>query len=136
MDAAAVTSIISAEVQVVHRSDIQVVCDQIVRHARPHKVILFGSHAAGAAMADSDVDLLVILPFEGSAIQKEVEVSLGIRHEFPLDLLVRTPEQIAYRLSIGDPFIREIMEKGQVLYDAAGVGVGAVPTCGRSSGEA
>lgn len=109
----------------IDQSQIQDVCDQIVRQTRPQKVILFGSHAAGTATADSDVDLLVILPFDGSPIAKEVEVSLGLKHPFSLDLLVRTPEHIAYRLSINDPFIREIMEKGQVLYDAAGAGVGA-----------
>lgn len=35
-----------------------------------------------------------------------------------MDLLVRTPEKIRERLSLGDPFIRSILEKGKVLYEA------------------
>ena len=36
-----------------------------------------------------------------------------------MDLLVRSPEEIAYRLSYNDWFLREITEKGEVLYEAA-----------------
>ena len=54
------------------------------------KVILFGSYAEGTAGQDSDVDLLV-----------------------------RTPEKIRQRLAIGDQFIKDILQGGKVLYEAA-----------------
>jgi hypothetical protein len=56
------------------------------------------------------VDLLVILPFEGKAVAKSVEMRLKIKPPFPVDLLVRTPEKIHERLALGDPFIRSILE--------------------------
>lgn len=103
----------------VNRLDIQETCDTIVREFRPQKVILFGSHASGRPTPDSDVDLLVILPFEGSPVRKAYEIDLRLDHRFPLDLIVRTPEFIERRVALNDCFIREILEKGQVLYDAA-----------------
>ena len=85
----------------------------------PHKVILFGSYAYGQPTSDSDVDLLVITPFEGNWVAKAVEIQLKIRAPFPLDLLVRTPEKVRDRLEMGDGFMREILTKGRVLYEAA-----------------
>src|SRR2546427_622185 len=38
---------------------------------------------------------------------------------FPVDLLVRTPEQIEQRLAMGDPFILDVTSQGKVLYEAA-----------------
>jgi len=36
----------------------------------------------------------------------------------PLDLIVRTPEQVAERIAMNDCFMREIVEKGRTLYEA------------------
>jgi predicted nucleotidyltransferase len=38
---------------------------RVAEEFSPEKIILFGSHAYGTPTEDSDVDLLVILPFEG-----------------------------------------------------------------------
>lgn len=108
----------------VNREDIQVVCDRIVREFRPERVILFGSYATGNPGPDSDVDLLVVMPFEGSPAHKAYEIDLRLEHRFPMDLLVRTPAFIADRLAMNDCFTREIVERGCVLYDAAYAGVG------------
>jgi predicted nucleotidyltransferase len=85
----------------------------------PQRVILFGSYAYGQPTPDSDVDLLVIMPIEGNAVAKAVEIQLRLRPFFPLELLVRTPEKVRERLEIGDGFMREILTKGKVLYEAA-----------------
>jgi len=34
-----------------------------------------------------------------------------------MDVIVRTPAEVAYRLKIGDPFFREVMNKGKVLHE-------------------
>jgi len=86
---------------------------------RPHKVLLFGSYACGNPRSDSDVDLLVVMPLDGDPVDKSVEMRLKLRPRFPLDLLVRTPAKIRERLAIGDDFIRDILEKGKVLYEAS-----------------
>ena len=41
---------------------------QIGREFCADRVVLFGSYAQGSPTEDSDVDLLVILPFEGKVL--------------------------------------------------------------------
>ena len=97
---------------------------RIVQQFHPERIILFGSYAYGRPTADSDVDLLVILPFEGHPARKAAEIRTRVRAPFPMDLLVRTPQQVQRRVEQGDFFMREIMEKGKVLYEAPDQGVG------------
>ncbi|MBI2900247.1 MAG: nucleotidyltransferase domain-containing protein [Planctomycetes bacterium] len=103
----------------VSRSDIASLCDRIAKDCRPTKIILFGSYAWGTPTSDSDVDLLVVLPFSGSPVRKALEIDQRLEHPFPIDFLVRTPEFVEQRLAMNDFFYRDIIEKGQVLYDAA-----------------
>jgi uncharacterized protein len=93
-------------------------CEQIVREFRPQKIILFGSYAYGQPSPDSDVDLLVVMPFPGSSREQAAKIRSRIDTPVALDLLVRTPEQIAGRLAMGDFFMREIVEQGKGLYEA------------------
>ncbi len=90
----------------------------LVREFYPHKVILFGSYARGTATPDSDVDLMVVLPFEGKSVFKSLEIRLKLRPGFPMDLIVRTLENVQKRLEIGDGFMREVLDEGKVLYEA------------------
>jgi predicted nucleotidyltransferase len=98
---------------------IRKVSGQIAQAFRPDRIILFGSYAYGIPTEDSDVDLLVILPNEGKGARKAAEILCSIRPPFPLDLLVRTPDQLRQRLAWNDFFMREIVEKGTVLYAAS-----------------
>jgi predicted nucleotidyltransferase len=82
------------------------------------RVILFGSHARGDANEDSDVDLLVILPFRGRSVDQAVRIHLELRPPFPVDLIVRTPQAIQRRLRMGDYFIQSILDEGKVVYEA------------------
>jgi len=101
----------------VTREDIQATCDDIVREFTPLQVILFGSYAYGTPTEDSDVDLLVVMDIPKSEFRnKAVEIRQHIPHRFSLDLLVRSPEEIASRVSYNDWFLREITEKGDFLY--------------------
>ena len=101
----------------VTREDIQTTCDDIVREFTPLQVILFGSYAYGTPTEDSDVDLLVVMDIPKSEFRnKAVEIQQRIPHRFSLDLLVRSPEEIASRVSYNDWFLREITEKGDSLY--------------------
>ena len=95
----------------------------MAKQFRPQKIILFGSYAYGKPTPDSDVDLLVIMPrtrYRGERMS--VRIRLAVTRNFPMDLLVRTPADVAKRLRWRDPFISEIMEKGKVLYEAADAG--------------
>jgi predicted nucleotidyltransferase len=93
-------------------------CDRIVKYYQPTKIILFGSYAYGRPTEDSDVDMLIIMPFEGRGAHKSAEIATVTHPHFAVDLLVRTPEQVKARLDLGDFFIREIVENGKVLYEA------------------
>ena len=98
--------------------DIKDLCDQIASEFSPHKIILFGSHAYGKPLWDSDVDLLVIMPFKGSPHRQAIKIRSQIDAPMALDLLVRTPGQISRRLAMGDSFMRQILERGKVVYEA------------------
>ena len=103
----------------VTRQEIQATCDDIVREFAPLQVILFGSYAYGTPSKYSDVDLLVVMPGPKSETRRqEIEIRERIPRRFRIDLLVRSPEEIAYRLSHNDWFLREITEKGEVLYQS------------------
>ena len=83
----------------------------------PQRVVLFGSYAYGRPSTDSDVDLLVVLPHDGHSAVMASEIRKRIKAGFPLDLVVRSPEELQRRLAMGDGFIREIMERGKPLYE-------------------
>ena len=91
---------------------------QIGEQFGAEKVILFGSYAQDNVTADSDVDLLVIGPFKGRSVDKSVEIRMKLRPQFPVDILIRTPEKVHQRIKMGDCFMQEILEKGKVLYEA------------------
>lgn len=93
-------------------------CERIAAEFQPERIILFGSHAYGNPTDASDVDLLVIFPFQGSAIRKAVEILDKVHPRFAVDLLVRTPEQVRQRLAWNDFFLREIIENGKVVYES------------------
>jgi len=97
---------------------IQALAQRVGEEFSPPRVILFGSYAYGQPTPDSDVDLLVITPFEGSSVKKSVEVRLKLRPSFPMDLLVRPPEKVRERFEMGSGCMREILTKGKTLYEA------------------
>lgn len=99
-------------------SSIEAFGRQIGRQFGAERVVLFGSYAQGTVTEDSDVDLLVIVPFEGKSVDKSVEIRMKLRPKFPVDMLVRTPEKVRQRIEMGDGFMREILEEGKVLYEA------------------
>jgi uncharacterized protein len=93
---------------------IKAYCRAVAREFRPRKIILFGSYAAGSATPDSDVDLVVVLPFRGSDTDKVVEIRGRVEAPFPMDLLVWTPAKAGKR----DAFTRSVLSEGKVMYEA------------------
>jgi predicted nucleotidyltransferase len=90
--------------------------DRLVEAFAPEKVILFGSMARGTAGLESDADVLVVMPFEGRALEKILEIREVCHPDFPLDMLLWRPEEISRRYRWGDPFIRAALDHGVVLY--------------------
>ncbi len=100
---------------------IQHMLEKLLTEYAPQKVILFGSYAYGNPWPDSDIDLLIIKDTSERFIDRWVTVRriLSDPHRtVPLETLVLTPQEVCGRLAIGDQFLAEIMEKGEVLYAA------------------
>ncbi len=100
------------------KSEIRKFSDQIARRFSPEKIILFGSQANGNAHKDSDVDVLVVMDYVGPASHKAAEILSSINPDFSCDLLVRKASELQERIKLNDYFFRDLVKKGQVLYEA------------------
>jgi predicted nucleotidyltransferase len=103
----------------VSRKTIRDFARRIGRRFKPDRVILFGSYAYGKPTRDSDVDLLVVLPFEGPSGLKAAEIMHALSPRIPVDIVVRTPEDLRRRLGLNDFFLQEVTSKGEVLYESS-----------------
>ena len=93
--------------------------ERIGAEFRPEKVILFGSHAYGSPSEDSDVDLLVIMEHSSTGIAQALEIVRQVRSRIPVDLVVRTPQEMRRRLQWNDFFLKGVVERGEVLNESA-----------------
>ena len=98
----------------VGRNQIEAYCRVVAREFKPEKIILFGSYGYGKPTKDSDVDLVVILPYRGSNIRKVVEIRTRVEAPFPMDMLVWKPG----KYSRMESFNREILTRGKVMYES------------------
>ncbi len=98
---------------------IREITQKIAAEYLPEKIILFGSHAYGQPHEHSDIDLLIIKETDKRPIDRWMEVKRMLRDRnraVSVSPLVYTPAELSYRLSINDFFIRQVLEKGKVLY--------------------
>ena len=100
--------------------EIEKLAQFIAEKFNPKKVILFGTYAYGEATSESDVDLRIIVNSNKSTWELSVEISSALDHIFPLDIVVKSEQEIEDRLASGDFFIEDIIEKGKVLYERPG----------------
>lgn len=90
---------------------------RIVMRFNPERIILFGSRARGDAGPDSDVDLLVVMDFEGSKLDKTVEVRLALGNlPVPTDIILSRPEDFTWRQQIVGTIEYPAAREGKVLY--------------------
>lgn len=94
--------------------------DQIVRQFQPQQIILFGSLAHGTGHADSDVDLLVVLPGVKDKRQAAIAIRRALAHfSVPKDIIVTTPAELKKFSAIRGSFLRSAIIEGRVLYESA-----------------
>jgi predicted nucleotidyltransferase len=99
------------------RKEIRQMVRRIVSQFHPEKIILFGSHARGDAGPDSDVDLLIVMPYFGSRREKQVEIRLALRNiRIPKDIVVTAPEEFLWRKEVPGAIERPAAREGKVLY--------------------
>jgi uncharacterized protein len=97
--------------------DIQELAAKIVAEFKPQKVILFGSHANGVPHADSDVDLLVIMPVNEPRYKVAGRIRASLTPHIPIDVIVRSLDDLERNPL--DVITRIAMDTGRVLYAAA-----------------
>ena len=93
--------------------------ERIARECDPERIVLFGSHAYGSPRGDSDVDLLVLTETHGQPVREAIRLRRAARAAFPLDLVVRDPEDARRRYAAWDPVIREALDRGLTVYERA-----------------
>lgn len=106
-------------------TNIQNQIDTIVRciaqEYKPEKIILFGSAARGDMGPDSDIDLFIIKKGSLTPQQRSdavYDILWQLKGRPAVDVLVYTPQEIQQRLSIGDWFVKDVLEEGKVVYNA------------------
>lgn len=97
--------------------EIASIAGQIIAKYQPEKIILFGSQARGNFQKDSDFDFLIIKNDRRAKIDRMQTVYRLVEKKVPADFLVYTPQEVAKRLKLGDPFVKAIFKEGRVLYD-------------------
>lgn len=102
---------------IVSEHEIQEFCDRLVKEFNPDKVILFGSYARGEQREWSDVDIMVVMPFEGRYFKKLTEVRSRTRPAFDLDLKLAAMSDLTARYKEFDPIARDVLDHGKILYD-------------------
>jgi predicted nucleotidyltransferase len=103
--------------------DIKRLAHDITRLFHPERIILFGSHAKGVANESSDVDLLVVMEYDGRPLDKDLGIWSATRPPFPVDLIIRRPDDVARRYREFDPLIRDALDNGVLLYERRGARV-------------
>lgn len=98
--------------------DLEPITRTIVQAFNPEQIILFGSLVWGKAGPDSDADLFIVKETQESTrdVAREIDGALWGR-TIPLDIIVSTPEGLQKSLKSGNLFIRDIVERGKVLYE-------------------
>src|SRR5579859_7256052 len=110
---------------------LQSITQRIVQAFHPSRIILFGSYAYGIPHPNSDIDLFVIMDSNETMHNRIMKVRAAASVPFlPMDVIVRTPQEVETRLQMGDFFVKEILEKGKVLYHRD-----ALRRVGKESGE-
>jgi predicted nucleotidyltransferase len=100
--------------------EINNIMEQLIRLYKPNKVILFGSLAEGQIRPDSDIDLFIIkddVPEIG--VDRIRQLDGLIKYRLATDFIVYRPDELDRRLQMGDPFVKNILDKGIVLYETA-----------------
>lgn len=99
-----------------YQREVDKIIDKIVTKYKPEKIIAFGSTTSAKIDENSDIDLLVIKDDKRRFIDRVGEVSEMFTHNLPVDIIVYTPEEVDRLTTWGDPFIKTVLSKGQVLY--------------------
>jgi predicted nucleotidyltransferase len=93
--------------------------EKVVEVARPRRVIVFGSLARGETGPDSDIDLLVVMPFVGSRRAQAGRILRALaQFDAPKDVIVVTPEEFERLHDVAGSLVYPAVREGRVLHAA------------------
>ncbi|HUX98694.1 MAG TPA: nucleotidyltransferase domain-containing protein [Candidatus Deferrimicrobium sp.] len=81
-------------------------------------IILFGSRARNEALSESDYDLMVIAPFQGTIFERLKQIYTYIPPELRIEALGWTAEEFEEMLHSFHLLALEILNDGIPLYDS------------------
>ncbi len=91
---------------------------RIIEQFNPIKIVLFGSHARGTAVPDSDIDLLIIKKIEGSKRKERVAIGIALHDiNVPKDIIVASPEDVARFGNTVGTILYPVLKEGKILYE-------------------
>ncbi|MCK5241931.1 nucleotidyltransferase domain-containing protein [bacterium] len=93
--------------------------NRIVEEVKPLQIVLFGSAARGEMHADSNLDLMVVMPngtHRRYTSQRLYQAISGI--QMPYEIIVATSEDLQKHKNNQGLIYQTILREGKVLYDA------------------
>jgi len=94
---------------------IRLIAEKIKEKFNPKRIILFGSYAYGVPKKGSDLDLFVIMETNIPVRKQAFLIRRELKGTIPIDIIVRTPQQVEERIKLGDFFIKQVIQKGVAL---------------------
>lgn len=101
---------------------INILSDKIQTNVKPDKIILFGSYANGLQHEESDIDLFIIKDVRKEKVRdlklsiKKAIRNIVLKNKIDVDILLDSQKRINQRIRLGDLFLKEIIEKGEIIY--------------------
>ena len=89
----------------------------LIEKYKPEKIILFGSLATGKIQEWSDIDLLIIKETSTRRVYRRAEALKEIERNVPIDVIILTPDEVKFLCDENSLLIKDILEKGSVVYE-------------------
>lgn len=90
---------------------------KLKRDYQPEQIIVFGSAATGHIHEWSDLDVMIVKETQKPFLQRMRDVAILCDAPISVDYLVYTPTEVAQMTAAGNPFIKNILHSGQVVYE-------------------
>jgi predicted nucleotidyltransferase len=99
---------------------VQEIVRRVLAVARPDRIILFGSAAAGQMTRDSDIDLLVLEPAPESRLKESLKIRRALAElDYPFDVIVMRTERFEETKRVIGGLAFPANKYGRVIYEAA-----------------
>lgn len=97
---------------------VKAMTEKIIDLFSPDKIVVFGSWARNETTQHSDVDFLVIMPYQGSKRDAQVAVRRALKgFGVPKDVIVANASEIEEKQSLSGYIYGTALREGRTMYD-------------------